>query len=93
MDSIIEHLHCIKDIERRTWIEDFYNAVEICDGWDELKKDYVNIYDADILKDINLNLEVNYYSIQSYDWTLQNIIYIAKFGMKSWLRFRNEMNT
>lgn len=81
----------ICDEDKRIWLEDFYDAIDICDGWPILKK-----YKSDspemnqILNDINISIQVDH-SDESYKWTLNEMVYIAKYGMEKWIDTQNNI--
>ena len=78
----------IQDEQKRTWLEDFYEALDSCNGWTALKQYSIDSEEMiSVHATIDMLLQADH-DDESYNWTCSEMQYIAKKGIKSWIKSR-----
>lgn len=85
-----DHFSWIKDEQKRTWIEDFYDAIECTYQWNDISNSALNSKEMEIaLIDVNMLIDVDH-TPESYNWTLREMKYIADYGIEKWIISRQD---
>jgi len=80
-----DYFSWIQDEQIRTWLEDFYEAIDCCDAWKAFANAKIDSPEMEkVLIDINLMIRVDH-SGASYMWTLKELHYIATHGIDAWM--------
>ena len=86
-----DHFSWIQDEQKRTWLEDFYEAIDCCNAWKAFANAKIDSPEMEkALIDINLSIQVDH-SAESYMWTLKELHYIAIYGIESWCDSRKPL--
>ena len=86
-----DYFSWIEDEQKRTWLEDFYDAIDCCNGWNAFANAKIDTPQMEkALIDINLSILVDH-SDESYMWTLKEMHYIALNSIEDWIVSRKPL--
>ena len=81
----------IQDEQKIAWLEDFYDALDSCNGWPVLKNYSIDSPEMETIhSSLDMLLQADH-DDESYNWTCNEMQYISKKGIKSWINSRKKL--